>query len=526
MHDLIIVGAGTAGCVLAEQLSASGRLRVVLVEAGGSPSSLFVRMPAGFAKLFKSKLDWNFQSEPQTAAGGRCVYIPRGKMLGGSSNINGQVHQWCHPADFDEWVAQGATGWGWSEVAPVFSAQENYSGRSGRPRGRSGPMRIAPNAYAHPLTHAFVAAARTCGLDGADDYNGGDYTGAWLAQLAHDRGQRFSCFDAYLKPALRRPNLQVISAATVTGILFESGRASGVKLIQDGQPRELKAGAGVILAAGAIGSPHLLLHSGIGPAAQLRQFSIPVLHDAPEVGANLQDHPIVPLCFRTVDAHSGKSAGSLGSLVRFLLFRRGMLASNGIEAIAFASSSQSRTRAPDIELIMAPFEWRNQALEPPQVHAYTVGVAVVAPHSRGQISLRSPDPQVPPAIDLGLLNDPAGVDAQVLLEGIALARRIVAAPPLAAMTAQAHDPAADCAGPALRNWINSRIQTVYHPSSTCRMGSDGRAVVSPALAVRGVDGLWVADASVMPTLVRGHPNAVVAMIAQRASVLIQQALPR
>ncbi len=521
MTDLIIVGAGTAGCVLAERLTSSGKFRVRLVEAGGKPSSPFVKIPAGFAKLFKSKLDWNFESEPQTAANGRRIFTPRGKMLGGSSNMNAQIHQWCHPADYDEWVTAGATGWGWEDVAPVFRAQECWLGEEGNgTRGRSGPMMISPNHNAHQLSKAFVAAARAAGLGDQPHYNGDAFAGAWLTELAHKDGQRFSAFDAYLKPSLQRANLEVVREAQVLRVEMANGRATGVTVRQNGVEKTFSA-RGVILAAGAFGSPQTLMLSGIGPARRLRELGLPVYYDAPEVGENLQDHPMVPVIFSTRGTDTLKKAESPLSLLRYLLFKRGMLASNAVEAFAFTRSNGTPGTAPDIELILAPFQWYNQGLEPPQVDAVSFGVAVVAPRSRGSLRLRSANPLDAPRIDFGLLTDAEGKDAAATLAGARLARKIATLAPLADLVEQEIFPGANINDDAeLLAKLTSEIQTVYHPTSTCRMGSDPRSVVDSQLRVRGVDGLWVADASVMPAVPRGHPNAVVAMIAYRAAEMI------
>jgi len=365
MHELIIVGAGTAGCVLADRLTASGRLRVLLVEAGEKPTTPFVKIPAGFAKLFKSKVDWSLLSEPEAAAGGRRVFTPRGKMLGGSSNMNAQIHQWCHPADFDGWVAAGALGWGWADVAPVLKEQECWLGEDGgRARGRGGPMMVSPNRNAHALTKRFVEAAREAGLAGEADYNGGEYEGAWLCQLTHKDGRRFSAYDAYLKPALRRGNLQVVTGAHAVRIGFEGGRAARVTVRRGASEETYEAARGVVLAAGAFGSPQLLLLSGIGPASELTRVGIPVRRDAPEVGANLQEHPLFPMVFRTRGNDTLKNAESLPNLLRYVFFKRGMLASNAVEAFAFTSVRGGARSAPDLELIFAPFEWRNEASSP------------------------------------------------------------------------------------------------------------------------------------------------------------------
>lgn len=383
-------------------------------------------------------------------------------------------------------------------------------------------MCVSPNRNVRPLSRAFVTAARNAGLGESSEYNGGAYRGAWLAELAHLDGRRFSVYDAFLKPALGRANLEVLSNALALRAVIEQGRAVGVQVRASGQERLLSA-RGVVLAAGAFGSPHLLWHSGIGPAEKLRAVGLPVLVDAPEAGENLQDHPALPIVFRARGSDTLKRAESPFQVLRYLLFRSGMLASNGVEALAFESVASPQA-APDLELLFAPLEWRNQALEPPSVHAFSIGVAVVAPRSRGCLRLRDADPQTPPAIDFGLLTDPEGADARTLWAGVALARRIAATEPLAAENAGELRPGEQAHSETdLLAYAAAELQTVYHPTSTCRMGSDQRSVVDSELRVRGVRDLWVADASVFPAVPRGHTNAVVAMVAERAASRIERA---
>lgn len=516
-YDVIIVGAGTAGSVLADRLTASGKLRVLLLEAGGTPTNRFVSIPAGFAKLFKSPLDWNFETEPQTAVHGKRIYTPRGKMLGGCSNMNAMMHQWCHPADFDGWAAAGASGWSWTDVAPVFRAQEGRSEQPDPLRGSSGPLRASLNHNARPLTQAWVQSARACGLGDDTEYNGRAFQGAWIAELAVHKGKRYSAYQACLQPALRRPNLQVVTDALVSSIVIDRGRATGIRYRRGGA--ELGASAAkVVLAAGAYGSPQLLMLSGIGPGAQLQEFGIPLKIDAPEVGANLQDHPVLPLVFATHCTDTLLRAESIGQVLRYLLLGKGMLASSGIEGFAFTQVQPGPLAAPDLELMFLPFEARREFLEPPQAQAFSMGPAVVAPRARGTLRLRSADPAAAPKIDPNLLGDPDGIDASVLWEGVRLVRRIAATAPLAQWNSGELAPGPQVTSvEELLKYAGSALQTVYHPTSTCRMGSDARAVVDPQLRVNGVDNLWVADASVMPSVPRGHPHAVVAMIANRAA---------
>jgi choline dehydrogenase len=508
--DYIIVGGGTAGCILAERLSASGKDHVLLIEAGGRPTSPFVKIPAGFSKLFKSKCDWNYTTVAQAHADGRQIYVPRGKLLGGSANMNASIHQWGHPADFDGWSAMGASGWSWDDVLPLFRALESE-------------VAFEINGNCHTAATDFVAAARQiCGHAGPR-YNGIAFDGAWIAEISTRRGKRYSVYDTHLRPALNRKNLSVITAAKVDQIRLNDGRATGVKLVNK---QIIDANAGVILTAGAIESPAILMRSGIGDGDTLRALGIRPQIQSPHVGRHVQDHPMVVPNFATVHRDSYKSAESLPNLVNYLLRRRGPLASNVAEAIAFARSTPEQS-CPDIECLFAPLEWRNEALEPPAIHAYSIGVAVVAPRSRGTIGLTSPNPHTPPSVDFGLFSDAEGVDRQAMLSGIRLARRLATTEPLASHLTGEHSPGKEMqSDEALFDWICRTVQTVYHPSGSCRMGKAGNSVVSPQLSLHGLDRLWIADASIMPSLVRGHPNMSVAMIAARAAKFITAAQGR
>lgn len=505
--DYIIVGGGTAGCILADRLSANGKDHVLLIEAGGRPTNPFVKIPAGFSRLFKSSCDWNYTTVAQRHAKNRQIYVPRGKMLGGSANMNASIHQWGHPSDFEGWSAMGASGWGWDDVRPLFRALE-------------AEVAFETNDNSHRVAADFVTAARRiCGHAGPR-YNGIAFEGAWIAEICTRRGRRHSVYDTHLRPALARKNLIVMTGAKVDHILLKDGRAHGVRLADD---RIASANAGVILTAGAIESPAILMRSGIGDGDSLRALGITPQIQSPDVGRHLQDHPMVVPSFATLHRDSYKSAESVPNLMNYLLRRRGPLASNAAEAIAFARSSPEQS-LPDIEFLFAPLEWRNEALDPPTIHAVSIGVAVVAPLSRGTIQLTSKSPDAPPLVDFGLFSDVRGADRQAMLSGLRLARRLASTAPFAQHLAREHSPGHQAQSDAeLFEWICSNVQTVYHPSCSCRMGKAGASVVSSQLSVHGLDRLWVADASVMPSLVRGHPNMSVAMIAARAATFVKGA---
>ena len=513
MHDVVIVGGGTAGCVLASRLTENPDVSVLLLEAGRRSRKLEIRIPAAFSKLYRSGVDWGDATTPQGALDGREVVFPRGRMLGGSATMNAMMVLRGHRADYDGWAAAGCTGWSWDDVEPAFA-------RSAR---RAFPLAELPDR--HVLAEAFVHSAQAAGIPLCADLNGEDNTGVGFVPVSQRRGRRFSVLEGYYAPARRRPNLTVVTDALATRVLIEDGRAVGVSFRSgDDVPDEARCSGEVVLCAGAVGTPQLLQLSGIGPRAALEAAGIELVLEHPAVGANLLDHLANGLLVRTKGVETLASAESLRNLVRWALLGRGPLTSNLGEAVAFVRS-RSDVALPDLELLLAPVLFEEEGLKPPSEHGFTLAVVLLTPRSRGTVLVRSADPRVPPAIDPGYLTDPGGEDATTLLRGLRLARRVLAHEPLASFVDVEILPGDDArTDDDLRAHLRALSQTLYHPAGTCRMGSDAEAVVDPQLRLRGVEGLRVADASVMPVLPRGHTNWPTVMIAERASDLVAAAL--
>lgn len=511
MHDIVIVGAGTAGCVLASRLTENPDLSVLLIEAGSPARRLEARIPAAFSKLYRSKLDWGDSTVPQPALDGREIVFPRGRVLGGTAAINAMIVLRGHPSDYDAWEAGGCPGWSWADVEPAFR-------RSG-----DGPFPLAEQRDPHVLTEAFVHAAQACGIPASDDLNGPDNAGVGLVPVSQRRGRRFSVADGYLRPARRRPNLTVVTEALVTRLLVERGRARGVayRLHGDtGEDDEAPAEREVILCAGAIGTPHLLQLSGVGPREPLERAGVPLVHELSGVGANLLDHLAGGLFAHTRGVDTLASAESLRNLAIWALRGRGPLTSNVGEAVAFVRT-RPQLAAPDLELLFAPVLFEDEGLKQPTEDGLTLAVVLLRPKSSGTVLLRSPDPLDPPAIDPRYLTDPGGEDVSTLLHGLRLARRVLAKEPLAGLVAAELLPGKEAqSDDALVAHIRATSQTLYHPIATCRMGTDPLAVVDPELRVRGIERLRIVDASVMPRLPSGHTNWPTVMIAERAAELV------
>ncbi|MEY2934706.1 MAG: hypothetical protein RL033_5455 [Pseudomonadota bacterium] len=522
-HDLIIVGAGAAGCVLSARLSEDPATRVLLLEAGTAKAPLASRVPAAYSRLFKSRHDWDYQTQPEHALGGRQLYIPRGKLLGGSSAMNAMIYIRGNPLDYAEWVTAGAEGWGYADVLPYFLRSEDQARGPGVEHGVGGPLRIEDARSVNPLSEAFVAACGERGIPHNPDFNGPSQGGAGYYQLNQRNGRRWSAADGYLFPAMQRRNLTLHRGAQALALRLEGNRAVGVDYVSRGQLRSAYASE-IVLCAGAIGSPQLLLLSGVGPARELAQLGIAVQVDLPGVGANLQDHPIAGVAYRCRHPVSLLNAESFGAMLQYLFTRSGPLSSNVAEAGAFVRSPGART-APDIQYHFAPTFFIDNGFVAPPGHGFSIGPTLVAPVSRGRLALASRDPLAPPLIFGQHLSEPA--DLAAMRWGIELAREIAAAPPFDAYRAEECWPGSNVHGTtALEQHVKDTMTLLYHPCGTCRMGKDALSVVDPQLRVHGVEGLRVADASVMPSITRGNTQAPTVMIAERLASWLQPGAPR
>jgi len=520
-YDYVIVGAGSAGCVLAARLSEDRDARVLLIEAGGRDRSPKIKIPAAFAQQFRTKLDWEYDSDPEPGCDDRRIYIPRGKALGGSSSMNAMLYVRGCATDYDGWAEEGCEGWSWDEVLPYFKRSERREGAAGPVHGASGTLNVADPKSPRELTALMVEAARANDFPLDPDYNDGEPDGVCTVQTTQKNGRRWSAADAFLRPAMSRPNLTVLTGATVLGLELDGERVTGVRYAS-GRRRSVaiaEASSEVILSAGAIGSPQLLMLSGIGAPDELEPLGIAPTVELPGVGRNLQDHPYVVGIWESVIGESLLDAEKPRAMLEFLRRGEGPLTSTVAEGFLWTRSDRSAT-APDLQVHLAPAYFADNGFEESDEHAYTMGPVLVAPRSRGRISLRSPDPLAKPSILGNHLTEQADVDA--LVHGIKLVREIAATEPLASATGREVYP-----GPAattdaeLAADARRRVELLYHPAGTCRMGTGEEAVVDPELRVRGIDGLRVIDASVMPTITRGNTNAPTYMIAEKGSDLIR-----
>lgn len=534
--DFIVVGAGSAGAALAARLSEDPAVSVLLLEAGPVDRALELHVPAAFSKLFRGRYDWNYDTVPQPALEGRTIYWPRGKTLGGSSSLNAMMWIRGFAGDYDEWATTAGPRWSWEGLAPYFRRVERTADPTDPTQGTDGPQSVETQRDPRPHTAAFLAAARELGHP-VTPANHPTVQGFSQTMVSQHRGARASTADAYLRPARRRRNLRILTNATVRRVTFAAGaegedpQATGVYVDIDGVTRQARAHREVILCGGSINTPQLLMLSGIGPAAHLAEHGIAARVDAPEVGANLQDHLVAGLA---PAAHDGTLFGAERpvELARYLARRRGMLTSNVAEAYGFLRTSVADAQGapeglPDIEIIFAAAPYVGEGLIPLPAEGLTVGAILLRPRSRGTIRLASADPTAPAVIEPGYLSDPEGIDAQTLRAGLAECERLIATEALSAVTTggwvQPEGGEAMTAHERIELSMRRYSHTLYHPVGTARMGTDAASVVDPELRVRGVRGLRVADASVMPTVIRGHTNAPAIVIGEVAADLLRGA---
>jgi Choline dehydrogenase and related flavoproteins len=532
--DYVIVGGGSAGSVMAARLSEDPGVTVCLLEAGGEGRDFFVRAPLGTVLMLPGRPlklnNWMFRTEPQAALGGRRGFQPRGRALGGSSAINAMLYIRGHRTDYDDWVRAGCDGWGFDDVLPFFLKAERNSRGAGALHGDSGPLQVGDQSSPCAISRAFIAAAGLLQVRETDDFNGPEQEGAGLYQVTQffdgeKRGERCSAAAAYLHPVMGRPNLHVVTGAHATKVVLEGRRATGVLYRRGRRPMQVSARREVIVSAGAFGSPQLLMLSGIGPGAELSRHGIPVVHELSGVGRNLQDHPDFIWSYKTASREGiGLSpSGTLAILRAISRWRRdgtGLVSTPGAEAGAFLRSDPALDR-PDLQLhfVVGIVDEHARKLHPG--YGYSCHVCVLRPHSRGEVGLKSPDPLAPPRIDPRFLSDER--DMALMLKGAKMTRAIMEAEALAPYRGRELYSAGKTTDEEILAEIRARCDTIYHPVGTCRMGRDEGAVTTPDLKVKGVGGLRVVDASVMPTLIGGNTNAPTIMIAEKISAAMRAA---
>ncbi len=523
--DYIIIGAGTAGCLLASRLSADGA-NVVLLEAGPPAWHPMIHIPAGVRSLHRNpRVNWNFMTEPDPGIDGRTMHWPRGKVIGGSGSINGMLYVRGNPADYDCWARSGCAGWGYADVLPYFKMSESYARGDDRYRGKSGPMIVEDYRTVLPLTHRFVEAAKASGIPFSDDYNGAQQEGVGYSQMTRLGRLRGSTASTFLAQARGRANLHVETRALVTKLLIEGGRCVGVLYRRKGMDRTVRAAHEVIVSAGSIKSPHLLQLSGIGPADHLKSLGIDVVHDLPGVGANLSDHYVGFTAFRVKDALSINELARgwrLGrEILRWAFSADGALTFGVTSSTIFTRSRDGLTR-PDLQLLFTPASYDQSRFgELEKAPGVTVAVCAVQPQSRGTVMAQSKDPFASPAIRPNYLS--ALADLRSILAGMRRVREIFAQPPMAKYCVEETLPGARAqSDEEIAAVVRKTGTTIYHPVGTCKMGGDPMAVVDPRLRVHGIQGLRIVDASVMPMVTTGNTNAPTVMIAEKAAAMMRE----
>jgi len=522
-YDYIVIGAGSAGCAVANRLSQDGRHTVALLEAGSRDLNPWIHVPVGYFKTMGNpSTDWCYKSKPCSGLNGRSIPWPRGKVLGGSSSINGLLYVRGQAQDFDDWANLGNDGWQWDQVLPYFMRSEDWQGAASGMRGQGGPLTVSETRLSRPVVDAWLEAAQNFGYPANKDYNGKDQEGVSLFQLTAKKGRRCSAAVAYLNPARSRPNLTILTGSCVEKLLFEGSRATGVQLASG----QLKATKEVILSAGAIGSPQLLMVSGIGPEEQLTPHNINMVKELPGVGQNLQDHlqarPVFKCAASTINTEisSWFKQGLIG--LEYLLKRTGPMTMAASLGTGFVKTHLSPGR-PDIQFHIQPFSADSPAEGPHKFDAFTASVLQMRPESTGHLSLVSDRFSDHPDIHPNYLA--TELDQKTIVEGIKIARLIAQHAPLKSLVTQEHSPGINIGEQAdaeILNWARETATTIYHPTGTCKMGNDDMAVVDAQLKVHGIEGLRVADASIMPIITSGNTNAPAIMIGEKAAAMILQ----
>ena len=522
--DHVIVGAGTAGCVLANRLSADPERNVLLLEAGGKDSYFWIKIPIGYLyTMGNPRTDWCFSTEKEPGLNGRALAYPRGKTLGGCSAINGMIYMRGQARDYDQWRQMGNRGWGWDDVLPVFRKSEDHMNGGGDIHGAGGEWRVEEQRLSWEILDSFRRACVEVGIPATEDFNGGNNEGAGYFEVNQKRGVRWSAAHAFLHPVRHRPNLTVLTKAQASRLTVAEGRVTGVDFRLDGAAAHASARREVVLATGAVGSPHLLQLSGIGPGALLREHGIDVVHDLPGVGENLQDHLQIRAVYKvtgakTLNERANSLVGQAGMALEYALFRRGPMTMAPSQLGVFTKSDESR-ETPDLQYHVQPLSLDRfgEPLHP--FPAITASVCNLRPDSRGHVRLTSPDPEAKPSIRPNYLS--ADTDRQIAANALKLTRRIVGAPAMRKHEPEEYVPGAHVASDEdLARAAGDIATTIFHPVGTCRMGPDNMAVVDDSLRLRGLSGLRVADASIMPTITSGNTNSPTIMIAEKAAEMM------